>query len=152
MKRWLGIAVGSVLAAALWGGPSWAGEGSDPASGYAQFKQQERARAGDPEFDYAPGIAAIDAGHASDAVAAPERVLPPEWIARSRDREDRRSFALPVESGLRVAAARRSATTISIRIKLNQLNVIRVPAGTSGVMFAAWPHRPCARSVRRCAN
>lgn len=75
MRLWLGIAMGSVMAVALWSGPSWASDGSDPAESYAELKQQERARAGDPDFDYALGIAAIDAGHASDAVAAFERVL-----------------------------------------------------------------------------
>ncbi len=42
---------------------------------YALLAPQADEQAGEPEFDYLLGIAAIDSGHAADAVTALERVL-----------------------------------------------------------------------------
>lgn len=47
----------------------------DAAGAYTLLKAEEKAHAGDPNFDYALGLSAIDAGHPADAVAALERVL-----------------------------------------------------------------------------
>lgn len=47
----------------------------DAAGAYQILKPEERARAGNPEFDYTLGIAAIDSGRPAEAVAAFERVL-----------------------------------------------------------------------------
>lgn len=48
---------------------------NDAAGAYGMLKPEERARAGDPDFDYALGLAAIDSGRPTEAVAAFERVL-----------------------------------------------------------------------------
>ncbi|MBX3491458.1 MAG: DUF560 domain-containing protein [Parvibaculum sp.] len=47
----------------------------DAAGAYEILKPEERAHAGNPDFDYMLGLAAIDSGHAPEAVAAFERVL-----------------------------------------------------------------------------
>lgn len=47
----------------------------DPKAAFALLEQLEAERAGDPEFDFLLGIAAIDAGHATRGVFALERVL-----------------------------------------------------------------------------
>lgn len=47
----------------------------DAAGAYQILKPEERAHAGNPDFDYMLGLAAIDSGHAPEAVAAFERVL-----------------------------------------------------------------------------
>lgn len=84
MKFGLGAAFGGVAALTLCMGIAFAdaadedlnrAKGGDAASAYSQLKSQERARAGDTKFDYMLGLAAIDSGHPSEAVAAFERVL-----------------------------------------------------------------------------
>jgi hypothetical protein len=50
-------------------------DAKDAAGAYALLKPEEEQRAGDPDFDYVLGLASIDAGHATEAVAALERVL-----------------------------------------------------------------------------
>ena len=45
------------------------------ADAYALLAPQLSARAGDPDFDYAYGIAAADAGHGLEAILAFQRVL-----------------------------------------------------------------------------
>ena len=45
------------------------------ATAYAELAPQERARAGDPRFDYLLGLAALDSGHVTHAIFALERVL-----------------------------------------------------------------------------
>lgn len=52
-----------------------AGEPGDPAARFAALETQVAERAGDPAFDYALGIAAIDAGRYGDAIIALQRVL-----------------------------------------------------------------------------
>ena len=47
----------------------------DAVAAYTLLKPLEDERAGDPDFDYLLGIAALDAGHATEAVFALERVL-----------------------------------------------------------------------------
>lgn len=47
----------------------------DAAGAYGILKAEERTHAGNPDFDYTLGLAAIDSGHPSEAVAAFERVL-----------------------------------------------------------------------------
>ncbi len=47
----------------------------DAAAAYALLKPLEDKRAGEPEFDYLLGIAALDAGRGTEAVFALERVL-----------------------------------------------------------------------------
>jgi len=47
----------------------------DAAGAYAILKPAERTHAGNPDFDYMLGLAAIDSGHAPEAVAAFERAL-----------------------------------------------------------------------------
>jgi tetratricopeptide (TPR) repeat protein len=47
----------------------------DPAGAYQILKPEERARAGNPAYDYVLGISAIDSGRPAEAVAAFERVL-----------------------------------------------------------------------------
>jgi outer membrane protein len=47
----------------------------DAATAYAELAPQERARAGDPRFDYLLGLAALDSGHVTHAIFALERVL-----------------------------------------------------------------------------
>ena len=46
-----------------------------PGEAYALLKPQVAARAGDPDFDYALGIAAADSGRAGEAIVALQRVL-----------------------------------------------------------------------------
>lgn len=46
-----------------------------PASAYAKLAPLVRARAGDPDFDYAFGLAAADSGHRGDAIIALQRVI-----------------------------------------------------------------------------
>jgi len=61
-------------------------EQKQPQQAYDLLLPQEGARAGDPEFDYLLGIAAIDAGHAERGVFALERVLavqPNNHVARA---------------------------------------------------------------------
>ena len=47
----------------------------DAAGAYQVLKPEERARAGNPDYDYMLGISAIDSGRPAEAVAAFERVL-----------------------------------------------------------------------------
>lgn len=47
----------------------------NPEQAYTILKPEERTRAGNPEFDYALGLAAADSGRGSEAVSAFERVL-----------------------------------------------------------------------------
>ena len=47
----------------------------DAAAAYAELSMLESSRAGDPEFDYAFGLAALDTGHLTRAIFALERVL-----------------------------------------------------------------------------
>ncbi len=47
----------------------------DAAAAYEVLKPEERARAGNPDYDYMLGISAIDSGRPAEAVAAFERVL-----------------------------------------------------------------------------
>jgi tetratricopeptide (TPR) repeat protein len=47
----------------------------DPTAAYNLLKPLEDERAGSPDFDYLLGIAALDSGHATEAVFALERVL-----------------------------------------------------------------------------
>lgn len=68
------VGIGAAQAETVDGGAAQA-PSIDAAGAYAQLKSQERSRAGDPAFDYALGVAAIDSGHPSDAVTAFERVL-----------------------------------------------------------------------------
>ncbi len=49
-------------------------KGNGPAA-YRILKPEERARAGEPDFDYALGLAAMDSGKPAEAAAAFERVL-----------------------------------------------------------------------------
>lgn len=46
-----------------------------PHAAYGILKPEERARAGEPDFDYALGLAAMDSGKPAEAAAAFERVL-----------------------------------------------------------------------------
>jgi len=48
---------------------------NDPAGAYALLKPEEKTNAGNPDFDYALGVAALDTGRGSEAVTAFERVL-----------------------------------------------------------------------------
>jgi tetratricopeptide (TPR) repeat protein len=50
-------------------------EQRNPKGAYALLKPMEEARAGDPEFDYVLGVAALDAGRPTEAIFALERVL-----------------------------------------------------------------------------
>lgn len=72
---------GAVATAVL---PSWSADlnrahsllaSGQAASAYALLAPAVQTEAGKPDFDYALGLAAIDSGHAADAVAAFERVL-----------------------------------------------------------------------------
>src|SRR5207244_648186 len=57
-----------------------------PKQAYALLLPQEAARAGDPEFDYLLGLAALDSGELERAVFALERVLavqPDNHLARA---------------------------------------------------------------------
>ena len=61
-------------------------EQKQPRQAYELLLPQESARAGDPEFDYLLGIAAIDSGEAERGVFALERVLavqPNNHVARA---------------------------------------------------------------------
>ncbi|HET8609070.1 MAG TPA: surface lipoprotein assembly modifier [Burkholderiales bacterium] len=58
----------------------------DAKRAYALLKPQEAQRAGNPQFDYLLGIAALDSGHPTEAVFALERVLtaePKNTLARA---------------------------------------------------------------------
>lgn len=46
-----------------------------PASAYAKLAPLVRKRAGDPDFDYAFGLAAADSGHRGEAIIALQRVI-----------------------------------------------------------------------------
>src|SRR5882724_1210156 len=57
-----------------------------PKQAYDLLLPQEAARAGDPEFDYLLGVAALDSGELERAVFALERVLavqPDNHVARA---------------------------------------------------------------------
>ena len=84
-RRWLGAIVGGMLATAS---PVWAQETADPliaaraaqaegqaARAYELLSPLAEARAGDPAFDYALGLAAIDSGRPTEAIIALQRVL-----------------------------------------------------------------------------
>ena len=76
-------ACGAIFAAAcgtLWAGASVpaAAQQATPAEAEAAWQQlapQEASRAGDPQFDYALGIAALDSGRYGEAIIALQRVL-----------------------------------------------------------------------------
>lgn len=58
----------------------------DAAGAFALLDKAEMARAGEPRFDYLMGVAALDAGHATRAVFALERVVqrdPQDMLARA---------------------------------------------------------------------
>lgn len=69
-----GAAIALGLAASLGATDGQAQEQSG-AAGYDQLAAQTGERAGDPDFDYRLGIAALDAGHYGEAVLAFQRVL-----------------------------------------------------------------------------
>jgi tetratricopeptide (TPR) repeat protein len=46
-----------------------------PADAFAKLAPLERARAGDPDYDYALGLAAADSGHRGRAIVALQRIL-----------------------------------------------------------------------------
>ena len=46
-----------------------------PAEAYSRLAPLERTRAGDPDFDYALGLAAADSGHRGQAIIALQRVI-----------------------------------------------------------------------------
>ena len=50
-------------------------DGGEPQAAYRILKPEERARAGEPDFDYVLGLAAADSGKPTEAAAAFERVL-----------------------------------------------------------------------------
>lgn len=73
-----------LLAALLGSVPAWAvdlGQARDllnqkkPAEAFALLSADEAAQGGDAEFDYLLGVAALDSGHANEAVTAFERLL-----------------------------------------------------------------------------
>jgi len=75
------VLLAAVTVAAL---PSWSADlgearrllaGGQAASAYALLAPEVTKEAGNPDFDYIFGLAAIDSGRAADAVAAFERVL-----------------------------------------------------------------------------
>ena len=67
---------GTLAALALAASPALAQEHDGAAADrYAALSAQERARAGDPAFDFELGIAALDAGHYGEAIIALQRVL-----------------------------------------------------------------------------
>lgn len=55
--------------------PPTAAPASPAAGAYAELAAEADRRAGDPDFDYRLGIAALDAGHYGEAVIALQRVL-----------------------------------------------------------------------------
>ncbi len=71
LAAWLGAGLSSAAQAASAAPPAPA---STPPA-LAALLAQEAERAGNPEFDYALGVAALDAGHLSRAIFAFERVL-----------------------------------------------------------------------------
>ena len=72
-KRFLISTAALALAAAMPFGAAQAQESA--AAAYEALAGQARERAGDPDFDYRLGIAALDAGHYGEAVIALQRVL-----------------------------------------------------------------------------
>src|SRR5687767_6269180 len=93
-KSLVGASIGIALAA--WAGVALADALTDRAKHLLEQRQarqayelllpQEAARAGDPEFDYLLGLAAIDAGEPERGVFALERVLalqPANHVARA---------------------------------------------------------------------
>lgn len=118
MKGLLRVAAGGWLVLSLGMGTAHAdlvSEGmarmaaGDAAGAYAVLKGEERSRAGNPEYDYALGLAAIDAGHATDAVAAFERVLAVEPQHLRARAELGRAYIVLNEH----EAARRELATVS---------------------------------------
>lgn len=67
-------AAGTAAAGAMEEGAKLLGAG-DAQGAYAVLKPEERGRAGNPDYDYMLGVAAIDSGRPAEAVAAFERVL-----------------------------------------------------------------------------
>ncbi|MBF9151611.1 tetratricopeptide repeat protein [Novosphingobium jiangmenense] len=67
------IACAMAVAAAL-PAPAF-GQANEAETRYKALAEQERAKAGDPAFDYALGLAASDAGHYGEAIVALQRVL-----------------------------------------------------------------------------
>lgn len=68
------VAAGSAVAGALDRAAERLGAG-DAQGAYAVLKPEERGLAGNPDYDYMLGLAAIDSGRPAEAVAAFERVL-----------------------------------------------------------------------------
>src|SRR5258706_8654276 len=98
MQRWIGVFVRyavvfslagcafSALADALTDRAKRLLEQKQPKQAYDLLLPQEGARAGDPEFDYLLGVAALDSGNLERAVFALERVLavqPNNHLARA---------------------------------------------------------------------
>ncbi|MXO70099.1 tetratricopeptide repeat protein [Alteraurantiacibacter buctensis] len=61
---------------------------------YRALAPQEAARAGDPQFDYQLGIAALDAGHYGEAIIALQRVLAVQPANAQARAELARAYAL----------------------------------------------------------
>jgi hypothetical protein len=68
------LSMGAALAGTLDDAKARLGAGDAPAA-YTLLKPEERVQAGDPDYDYTLGVAALDAGRPTEAVTALERVL-----------------------------------------------------------------------------
>lgn len=68
------VAAGTAVAGAMEEAAKRLGAG-DAQGAYEVLKPEERSRAGNPDFDYMLGVAAIDSDRPAEAVAALERVL-----------------------------------------------------------------------------
>lgn len=77
--------------------------GNRAAEAYRLLARHEAGLAGQPLYDYLYGVAALDAGHAGDAITALERVLVNDPASPSARLELGRAY---YESGDRVAAGR----------------------------------------------
>lgn len=84
--------------------------GNRPADAYRLLAQHERSLAGQTLYDYLYGIAALDAGHAGDAVTALERLVANDPASASARLELGRAY---YESGDRAAADRQFRTLIA---------------------------------------
>lgn len=79
--RWIALAAGLVFAASVVAQDATLSrarqlmEQRNPAAAYSLLKPLEGEQAGNPEYDYLLGIAALDAGRLTEAVFALERVL-----------------------------------------------------------------------------
>lgn len=124
-ERWL---IASALLLSLSGGlrAEEAAQGSaaqtvaqrEAAAAFAELGPQEVQRAGDPDFDYKLGIAALDSGHINRAIFALERVVavrPDDYPARA-------------ELGRAYLAA---GETERARNELDQVRRAAIPAGAA---------------------